>query len=146
MGGLKAFGGGFFGCFGVLAAIVAVPVFLLILGGIGAAFRSDGRAGQPALDGVGHNTRPPPALDYRDACALAYGQAVARYGLGKLKPAAEAPTVTRDPDSGVLSIECKGRERRGEVVYNATFSCEEVRATCVLLQVATLNGRAQTIR
>jgi hypothetical protein len=106
---------GFFGCFGVAAALVAVPVGLLILlaviGGVSGASK-----GPSVLDG----TAEPVA--YQGFCAAAEPLALSLHGIKGAKLSSRAPTVSK---AGTWpTVTCALDHRRGAITYGVEVRCE----------------------
>jgi hypothetical protein len=126
------FSRGFFGCFGVAAALACVAGVGLVLVAVSARTVRDREAAAAAAAQA--QLLAPPHLVAR--CAEAARQAQARYGLGEV-------TLTRAPQLLMAGprpqIRCVASTPRGPVVLDAVVLCaDSVAADCAILQRATL--------
>lgn len=122
--------GGFFGCLGVLGAMVAAVLLLVMCSSMGGEARTDSLMAGTA-----------PASDYLAFCAEALGQVERRY-----RGADGAETSVVDPivlNAGAtpLHLACRANHRRGPLVYEVELACPRHLDGCVQVTGAALDGR-----
>lgn len=123
---------GFFGVFGALAAVAAIGIGVVAMGGLA----GDGRRAEEAATRAAMLS--PASLAAR--CGEAAAQAQARYEIGPVT-ASGAPAQVEAGPSSAPSILCSATSSRGPVLIRATVSCATpTTGSCALVQGATLNG------
>ena len=126
---MGAFGRGFLGCFGVLAAIVVAIVLLLVASGLSA--RSDGDR---------FDRGEARAEDFTSMCAAATVRLEREYGLRGLEPSLGPPRlVSPGPPA---NVQCAAIGPRGGVAFEISVICyNELEPDCVVLKGVTYDGR-----
>lgn len=130
------------GCFGVLAAVVAVvvgvPIWLAMMGHLASTLKgADHPSGQSIMAG----TETPFA--YQVYCANAFPQVKARHARalkGVTFDADTPPTVSRAAN-GLPLVGCWARHAKGPVAFHVVVSCEDLAGSCTLVQSTYLRGR-----
>lgn len=131
----RAFSGGFFGCFGVLAAFVAAFLLLAMCGVMRETRTSDriARGGAEPRDLV-------------TTCAAAASQAERAFRrIGKLDPSIDPPTIVSQGPP--VEIVCLASNGRGPVAFTVTVICANpLEPDCHFVSGARQGGKALSRR